>query len=267
MSRIILQHGSEEVIMETSIFISTFFKHESCPKCGSRDNLGRWSDGHAYCFGCYYYEPPTLFTQQTTITQQQDVVKSHIFPDDFSTTIGTRGWTWLKKYGILSSEVTNFLWSESKQWLIMPFYDSSGCLLAWQARNFSLERPKPRYLSFGQISDIMHFEGNENVNMVIIVEDMLSAIKVGRSQIAQAMPCFGSNIPLKTLTRLKAQFKYLGIWLDMDMAGKALQTHCRASQLGFKQVFMIKTPYDPKTYTDEDIKTYVIQGANLKWTK
>lgn len=29
---------------------------ESCPKCGSRDNLGRYSDGHAYCFGCGYYE-------------------------------------------------------------------------------------------------------------------------------------------------------------------------------------------------------------------
>lgn len=32
---------------------------ESCPKCGSRDNLARYSDGHAYCFGmgCEYFEP------------------------------------------------------------------------------------------------------------------------------------------------------------------------------------------------------------------
>jgi twinkle protein len=30
---------------------------EPCPKCGSRDNLGRYDDGHAYCFGCHYYEP------------------------------------------------------------------------------------------------------------------------------------------------------------------------------------------------------------------
>ena len=32
--------------------------HEPCPKCGSKDNLGRYPDGHAYCFGesCDYYE-------------------------------------------------------------------------------------------------------------------------------------------------------------------------------------------------------------------
>ncbi len=29
---------------------------EPCPKCGSRDNLARYSDGHGYCFGCRYYE-------------------------------------------------------------------------------------------------------------------------------------------------------------------------------------------------------------------
>jgi twinkle protein len=31
--------------------------HEPCPECGSRDNLGRYSDGHGYCFGCGHYEP------------------------------------------------------------------------------------------------------------------------------------------------------------------------------------------------------------------
>ena len=34
---------------------------EPCPECGSRDNLARYSDGHAYCFGqgCKHYEPPS----------------------------------------------------------------------------------------------------------------------------------------------------------------------------------------------------------------
>jgi len=29
---------------------------EPCPECGSKDNLGRYSDGHAWCFGCGYRE-------------------------------------------------------------------------------------------------------------------------------------------------------------------------------------------------------------------
>lgn len=37
---------------------SVFVAKEPCPGCGSRDNLGRYSDGHAYCFSasCDYYE-------------------------------------------------------------------------------------------------------------------------------------------------------------------------------------------------------------------
>lgn len=35
---------------------SVFVRHEPCPECGSKDNLARYSDGHATCFGCGYYE-------------------------------------------------------------------------------------------------------------------------------------------------------------------------------------------------------------------
>ena len=30
--------------------------HEPCPACGSQDNLGRYDDGHGFCFGCGHYE-------------------------------------------------------------------------------------------------------------------------------------------------------------------------------------------------------------------
>jgi len=45
---------------------SVFVKHEPCPKCGSRDNLARFDDGHGFCFGCKYYEKG-----------KDSVVKSH----------------------------------------------------------------------------------------------------------------------------------------------------------------------------------------------
>lgn len=38
---------------------SEFVQHEPCPKCGSQDNLARYTDGHGYCFGCKYYETGT----------------------------------------------------------------------------------------------------------------------------------------------------------------------------------------------------------------
>ncbi len=38
---------------------STYTHKEECPKCGSRDNLARYTDGHGFCFGCSHYEPAT----------------------------------------------------------------------------------------------------------------------------------------------------------------------------------------------------------------
>jgi len=35
---------------------SQFLRHEPCPGCSSSDNLARYSDGHAHCFGCGYRE-------------------------------------------------------------------------------------------------------------------------------------------------------------------------------------------------------------------
>lgn len=42
---------------------------EPCPACGSRDNLGRYADGHAFCFGCGHKEPPTASGASKTTTK------------------------------------------------------------------------------------------------------------------------------------------------------------------------------------------------------
>ena len=37
----------------------SFLYHEQCPSCGSKNNLARYADGHAFCFGCMYRERST----------------------------------------------------------------------------------------------------------------------------------------------------------------------------------------------------------------
>ena len=39
---------------------SDFLHKEACPKCGSRDNLARYTDGHGWCFGCSYHEGKSM---------------------------------------------------------------------------------------------------------------------------------------------------------------------------------------------------------------
>lgn len=36
--------------------MAEFVAHEPCPECGSQNNLARYDDGSAYCFGCQHHE-------------------------------------------------------------------------------------------------------------------------------------------------------------------------------------------------------------------
>ena len=44
--------------------MANFVKHEPCPSCNSKDNLARYDDDSAYCFGCEYYEGDKEFFEQ-----------------------------------------------------------------------------------------------------------------------------------------------------------------------------------------------------------
>jgi len=63
--------------------MSEFVHHEPCPQCGSRDNLGRFDDGHGYCFGCQYYEPgdddpPDTSRSEESLVSRHGMVEGEI---------------------------------------------------------------------------------------------------------------------------------------------------------------------------------------------
>ena len=66
---------------------SEFVQHEPCPECGSRDNLARYDDGHAYCFGCNYREKAG--GEQKVVMNKGD--KDMNFVDGEATNLSTRG--------------------------------------------------------------------------------------------------------------------------------------------------------------------------------
>ena len=59
---------------------SEFVKHEACPECGSKDNLARYTDGHAYCFGCSYFEGASGPTQHKETNTVSDTVTTEFMP-------------------------------------------------------------------------------------------------------------------------------------------------------------------------------------------
>ena len=138
--------------------MATFEQHEPCPKCGSKDNLGRYSDGSAYCFGCGYTEKSSRYSPATNRVFEERAIR---IPQDATPQVAsTPGGTWLAQYGITALEIQRYrmLWSPSRQQLIFPLYNKNGELVAYQGRNFKPDS-KGKYFSQGKIHDLLYFCG------------------------------------------------------------------------------------------------------------
>lgn len=229
--------------------MATFVKHEGCPKCGSKDNLGVYDDGSAYCFGCGYtigskYYVPKNNTIDTTVVK---------LPHDCVANLPHIAVNWLDKYGITPTErmLYRMLWSPSKEQLIYPLYKGEE-LTAYQGRNFATNAHS-KYKSQGKIHDLLYPLGKKQ-NVLILTEDLLSAIKIARQ--GYAMPLWGSEASTPLLMRLKGICGGILVWLDSDKWKNAHDIVNRSQSIGLKAMCVF-TNLDPKEYTDEKIKYFL----------
>lgn len=247
-----------------------FVQHEPCPKCHSRDNLGRWDDGHGHCFGCGYYEPGTggsFLNRSLKETTNED---GTIPKEQCSVVIRDDAYRWLKRYGITEEEIRThgIVWLPNRESLAFGFDRESGNY--YTRRYFGSNPDYPKYVH-SRAKDFIILDGplgtpvaphnnqvlqgnsqNAQQASLIFVEDFLSAIKVSR--ICSASPIFGSNVGLDRLKRASKLFKRLGIWLDSDMYPKAVLEAIKAKSVGLPCYGAIKGPRDdPKDHTDGEI--------------
>ena len=178
--------------MRNEMRTSEFIRHKPCPNCGSRDKLAEYTD-HSYCFGCGYtikakvktkpaYKPPAL----TAI------------PDDCEPYIPAKASDWLQQYQLTANELifNKVMWSESRDLLVFPYFGQYNELLGWQGRYFGDNPKHPKWFTKGNVKDFIHIIGLDKTyknSTIVYVEDIISAIKVGR--VYGCVPIFGSFVP------------------------------------------------------------------------
>ena len=216
-------------------------KREQCPKCASigkdrnQDNLAVYPDGSKYCFSCGYFvtsrnieyriNPYTEIKNSTVLNEY--LLINNIYPKDI---------------------INNFIhWSPSEERICFPIF-VDGKYIGWQGR--SLTR-KPKWYSQG-IDDKLIYLTNNTSSTVVLVEDIISAINVGKQPISCCC-LFGSNLTLSRMQALSLIGKDIFIlWLDKDKERESMKRAEELRYLGFN-CYSLTTDKDPKYYSQEDI--------------
>lgn len=240
---------------------------EQCPRCASigkdtrKNNLAVYEDQHEYCFGCGFYKraPDSVANMQAKLDKRggkaQTRTSFSFDKEDFSYSIPANALAWLRKYGITDAEVHkhNICWHEEKQSLIFPVFEDER-LVSYTGRYFGPDKDHPKYMAGGDKKGHYKLFPQEESHVYVLVEDYVSAIKVGRH--FNCIPLLGAHVPLALILSLSRHEPILRIWLDRDKAESAMKFSARARQY-IKDCATIVTDLDPKCYKDSEIKTIV----------
>lgn len=239
--------------------MARFIRHEPCPSCGSRDNLGRWDDGSAYCFGCHYVERRTGVPNFVSTVDGDSVEGGtiHQLPTDVGTSFPEGVVSWLSSFGISVEEVLSIgaVWSSYWEQFIIPYYRQDGSLGCYQARNFNKERAaKAKYYNVGSKEDVLPIWG-EKAKLLVITEDALSSLKIARQR--AAMPALGTSLSVPKITALRRLgVEQVVVWLDRDKWREARELADKFKWINIGATTVLSDE-DPKRYTDEQIKDFL----------
>jgi len=239
---------------------------QQCPACAKigkdngRDNMAVYSDGHTHCFSCGYGSRGTRTIQN--ISREQPPSTTVVLPSDADQDLPELAWAFLKRFGITAIDVAlnNILFSMYHNRIIFPYF-SKGKLIGWQGRSLSSDPTKPKWLTRGMGGNFTHKVGNTKSHVVVLTEDIISAIRVSKNKAVCAVPLFNSHISPARMLELAKDHCVIQVWLDKDKAKESMQFAKKARDIGICAVSII-TELDPKMYSDEAIKGYTNYGQS-----
>ena len=240
----------------------------NCPHCTDTRQRFYQRDApegtYQFCHNCGYKK--FIPSKERTPSQVVDILRRYVsgdtqtnvvrdikLPSDFTSVIPVQAKLWLKKYDITDEEIEMFGigWSERYSRLILPVYSKDGKLLYYQGRTFKpITKDNPKYMNIRQsgVRNIF-FTRERGDDKLCVVEDILSAIKVGRY--VSSLALLGSYFP-KEIYPLYRSSNY--IWLDSDKYTTAIKHARDANQITGKSFKIVHTKLDPKECRDTIIK-------------
>jgi hypothetical protein len=162
----------------------------------------------------------------------------------------------MAKYGLREPEnvLFNVGWSDTWQRVIIPLYeyqDRNRTLVGWVGRDPRWKKGEikfhdvPKWVTRSQRDERRYFTAPGDQDVVVLVEDAISAMKVWQATGYTAIALLQTGVADDLMRKLRDKKIY--VWLDGDMLAHSVQTVERMRQLGLN-ARNIHTTKDPKDY-------------------
>lgn len=214
---------------------SVLIHKEPCPRCRENgldwdgDNLGRYSDGHGYCYACEYYEKGNGQTQPTNNGGKRRMAGNNLLPFGEIKRLGKRGISeeTCRKFGYFFGTL-----ADGTRVQVAPFHNAAGDLVAQHTRSASKDflwigSPREAQL-FGQ-----HLWGSGG-RRVILTEGEIDCLTISQIQ-GNKWPVVsiksGANGAVKDIRQALEwleTFSEVVFCFDMDEPGRKAAQECAA---------------------------------------
>lgn len=231
-----------------------------------------------YCFRCQepLFEAHGMFTLEQLAQRKLEMEliqsKEVVLPHDFTTEIPVHEAVWLYRASIDTSLASAYGlgYSPSLRRVVLPVY-FGGNLEAFTARSTT---SKPKYIEKAVDGSVV-FHSKPELRLpsaigqytkpdIVLVEDNLSAIRVGRVA-KQAVSLMGTSCNATQMARIFERsglrvdgVASVAVWMDPDPPGKsASRTLCSSLRLVGHEVREIHSTKDPKLLSYREIKEHL----------
>lgn len=232
-----------------------FIRLTACPACQKRgndtkgDNLAEYTDNY-FCMACGYYKRKNTLARVRRLNALDELKLDDVSNGiTLSKTLAIEAKKWLLGYGLTEEEMQQFSYDYENEVLYLFFSDSYRV-----GRVFATDT-KTRYTSKGKKPVLLYGTGTT----CVLVEDIISAIKVGRQ--FSSIPMLGAK-PTEEIIQALHSYDEVVLWGDADKMRENIVVRNKLSERLGKQVKLCFTSLDPKGYSDLEVKTTLQKVLN-----
>ena len=235
---------------------STFLYHEPCPKCGSSDACGVFSDGHRYCYSCNtYFRPDGSVKSEVTRVSKECIPFEDL--EEVSLTKRCIGKDTCSKFKYFSTVY------KGKPCQVACYYDDSGNLVGQKLRF-----PDKSFAVLGSISNRLYgsqlWAGGKKI---VITEGEIDCLTVSQLQgnkwpvVSIPNGAQGAKKAIEANLEYLENFEEVILMFDMDDPGRKASEEC-AKILPAGKAYIANLPCkDPNECLSEGKGPEVLQAV------